>query len=404
MNLCFVCREYPPAPRTGGIGSGTRDQARALARLGHRVHVVAPAWDAPGVFDDGGVAVHRVAAPRWQLPGIARFAGQTLDRLAWSRTAAREVSRIHRAGRLDLVEAPEFAAEGLVAARRGSPPLVVRLHTPLALVRRLNGSGLSRDCRLTVRLEHAALARAAAVTAPSRAIAAACAESGYPRAATARIIPYGIDTALFRPPGEEGNGNVAEGPPLVLFAGRLEARKGVGDLARALPSIAARVPEARFAFVGADTPTAPGGLSWRECLRAEAQAAGLESRVELPGFVPREELAPWYRAARVVVAPSPFENLALVFLEALASGRPLVGCAAGAFPEVVTDRVEGRAVPPCDPQALADAVVELLEDPATAQEMGRRARRRAEDVFAWDKVAAESAELYAEVAAEGARR
>jgi glycosyltransferase involved in cell wall biosynthesis len=402
MNLCFLCREYPPAPRTGGIGSATRDQARALVRLGHRVHVVAPAWEGPGTFHDEGVLVHRVAARRWQLPGIARFVGQTLDRLAWARTAAREVGRIHGTEGLDLVEAPEFAGESVLAVRRDSPPVVVRLHTPLALVRRLNGSGLSRDCRLTVRLERAAIARAAAVTAPSRAIAAACAELGYPSAASARIIPYGIDTALFHPAAQAGNG-AGDGRPLVLFAGRLEARKGIGDLARALPSIAARVPETRFAFVGADTPTAPGNVSWRDYLTAEARAAGIENRVELPGFVPRHELAAWYRAARVVVAPSPFENLALVFLEALASGRPLVGCAAGAFPEVVTDGLDGRAVPPRDPQALADAVVGLVQDPATAEEMGRRARRRAEEAFAWDAVAAESADFYAEVA-RGSRR
>jgi glycosyltransferase involved in cell wall biosynthesis len=397
MNLCFLCREYPPAPRTGGIGSATRDQARALVRLGHRVHVVAPAWDGAGALDDDGVVVHRIAASRWQVPGIARLVGQTLDRVAWSRAAAREVARVHAAERLDLVEAPEFAAEGLAAVRRRSPPVVVRLHTPLALVRRLNGAALSRDCRLTVRLERAAVARAAAVTAPSRAIAAACAEIGYARAADARIIPYGIDTALFHPPAQAGNG-AGDGRPLVLFAGRLEARKGIGDLARALPSIAARVPETRFAFVGADTPTAPGNASWRDYLTAQARAALIEDRVELSGFVPRHELAAWYRAARVVVAPSPFENLALVFLEALASGRPLVGCASGAFPEVVTDGLEGRAVPPGDPQALADAVVGLVEDPATAEEMGRRGRRRAEEAFDWDAVAAESADFYAEVA------
>lgn len=402
MNLCFLCREYPPAPRTGGIGSATRDQTRALVRLGHRVHVVAPAWEEPGAFDDEGVVVHRVVARRWQLPGIARFLGQTLDRLAWARTAAREVGRIHGAEGLDLVEAPEFAAEGVLAVRRGSPPVVVRLHTPLALVRRLNGSGLSRDCRLTVRLERAAIAGAAAVTAPSRAISAACAEIGYARAGDARIIPYGVDTALFHPPAQAGNGAGA-GRPLVLFAGRLETRKGIGDFARALPSIAERVPEARFAFVGADTPTAPGGASWRDHLTAQTRAAGIVGRVKLPGSVPRHELADWYRAARVVVAPSPFENLALVFLEALASGRPLVGCAAGAFPEVVTDGVEGRIVPPRNPRELADAVVGLLQDPATAEEMGRRARRRAEEAFDWDAVAAESADFYAEVARETRR-
>jgi glycosyltransferase involved in cell wall biosynthesis len=390
----------------GGIASATRDQARGLVRLGHRVHVVAPAWNGPRTSPEEGVVVHRVRAGRWQVPGVARYAGQTLDRLGWSWAAARAVGRIHRDEGLDAVEAPEFAAEGFVATRRGAPLVVVRLHTPLALVRRLNGTPLSPDCRRTVRLERAAVARAAAVTAPSRAMAMACVEAGYGRrAATARIIPYGIDTTLFRPDGL----HAAEildwrGGPIVLFTGRLEARKGVGDLAEALPAIGARVPEARFAFVGADTATGPGGRSWRSVILARAREARMEARVRFAGFVPREEMPSWYRAASVVVAPSPFENLALVFLEALACGRPLVGCAGGAFPEIVTDGKEGRVVPPRDPAALAEAVVGVLEDLPGAAAMGAAARRRVVEACALERIAAQTAELYAEVASQGRRR
>ncbi|WP_181813329.1 glycosyltransferase family 4 protein [Gaiella occulta] len=384
----------------GGIASATRDQARSLARRGHRVHVLAPAWEAAGSFDDEGVLVHRLRSPGWQLPGASRLIGQSLDRLGWSRAAARAVSRLHRLERLDLVEAPEFAAEGLLAARRAAPPVVVRLHTPLALVRRLNGTPLRRDCRLTVHWERAALQAAAAVSAPSAAIAHACAEAGYgPAAAAARIIPYGVDTSLFCPDGGVAACAATAAGPLVLFPGRLEARKGVGDFASALPAIAAQVPEARFAFVGADTQTAPGGGSWQQQLIAHARAAGIEGRVQFAGFLPREQLPSWYRAASTVVAPSPFENLALVFLEALACGRPLVGCSSGAFPEAVSDGSEGRTVAPCSPQALAGAVVDLLRDPAAAAAMGRRGRQLALRRFSLERVAALTEEFYGEVIA-----
>lgn len=396
MNLCFICREYPPAPRTGGIGSATHEQARSLARLGHGVHVVAPAWDRSGVFEDEGTVVHRVPVPRSQVPGIVRYVGQTLERLAWSWAAARAVWHLDRHRGIDVVEAPEFAAEGFVASRRTHPPVVVRLHTPLALVRRLNDAPLRPDCRRTVRLERAALEQAAMVTAPSRAVAFACAAAGYGRpAASARIVPHGIDTSTFSPAPPEGPGSEE---PMVLFCGRLEARKGMGALTRALPAIAGRVPRARFVFVGADTRTAPGGRSWTEVLLVRARQAGMEDRVRVVGFVPREELPDWYRAAQVVVTPSPFEAFGLVYLEALACGRPVVGCASGAFPELVTDGCEGRVVPPKDPEALAEAVVGLLEHPAEAEAMGERARDRAEAGFALERVATQTAELYASVA------
>lgn len=409
MNLCFICREYPPAPRTGGIGSATRDQARALARLGHGVHVVAPAGTEPGTTREAGVVVHRVRVPRRRVPGIARVGGHTLDRLGWSWAAARAITALHRAEGLDVVEAPEFAAEGVVAAMIGrrAPAVVVRLHTPLALVRRLNGTPLTPDCRRTVWLERAAIGRAATVTAPSRAVAAASQAAGYGAAAgAARVIPYSVDPTVFAPDpptGGRGGSWCRSAGPLVLFPGRLEARKGIADVIEALPAVAARVPDARFAFVGADTATAPGGGSWRRRLEEQVTAAGLGHRVHITGFLPREKLPAWYRAASVVVAPSPFEALGIVYLEAMACARPVVGCAAGAFPEVVTDGCEGRAVPPHDPGALADVVVDLLEDPA-APEMGRRGRRRVLDAFAAEPIAARTAALYAEVAGGGSLR
>lgn len=398
MNLCFICREYPPAPRVGGIGFAIRDMTRALVRLGHRVYVVAPAWDGEGTSSEGGVVVHRVRAPRRQVPGIARYFGQTLERMEWSRAAAREVLRLHRSERLDLVEAPEFAAEGYGTTRLRSLPVVVRLYTPLALVRRFNGTPLTRDCRMTIRAERAALERAAGVTAMSRAIALTSGEAGYgPRAAGARVIPAGIDTVFFSP----GTPPAGLEQPLVLFPGRLEERKGIGDLLEALPKIAAAVPAAKFAFVGADTQTAPGG-SWSEEIRLLVRENSLEDRVLIAGSVRREELPDWYRRAHVVVAPSPFEAFGLVYLEAMACGRPVVGCSSGAFPEIVVDGSEGRAVSPHDPGALAGAVIDLLEDPKAAAEMGARARRRVEENFSIERAAAMTAGFYGDILARGA--
>lgn len=398
MNICFICREYPPAPRTGGIGSATRDTAHALVRLAHRVHVVAPAWEEPGTFSDAGVAVHRVRLPRWPRGEISRFAGHTLDRLVWSWAAARAVARLDRSEGIDVVEAPEFAAEAVVATRRASPPVVVRLHTPLALVRVLNGLVPTADCRRTVALERAAIGAAAAVTAPSQALAAAGAEAGYgPRAAVARIIPYGVDAEVFRPEGAAAR----DASSLVLFPGRLETRKGVGDLADALPVIAGAVPEARFAFVGADTTTAPGGVSWLGVIRAGARAAGIDDRVRFAGFVPRERMPAWYGVADVVVAPSRFEPFGIVYLEAMACGRPVVGCAAGAFPEIATDGRDGVVVPPGDAHAIAKAVIRLLEQPEDALEIGARARRRVVEGFSIETIARSTADFYESVARQG---
>jgi alpha-maltose-1-phosphate synthase len=100
----------------------------------------------------------------------------------------------------------------------------------------------------------------------------------------------------------------------------------------------------------------------------------------------------------VFVCPSEYEPLGIVNLEAMACGCAVVASDVGGIPDVVADGETGRLVPPGDERALAAAVNALIANPATAAEFGARGRRRAVAEFSWDKIAAQTAGLYAELA------
>jgi glycosyltransferase involved in cell wall biosynthesis len=164
------------------------------------------------------------------------------------------------------------------------------------------------------------------------------------------LVANGVDTSLFFPRDKAEARRafgIAQETPLVVFVGRLESAKGIGELLEAIPRVRERLPGARFALVGS------GG--WSEKLK------GLGDVVIAPGARPLAEVAKWLAASDVFTLPSWMEGTPNVVLEALASGRPAVATRVGGIPDVLPVPDAGELVPPKDPPALADALVRTLE-------------------------------------------
>jgi glycosyltransferase involved in cell wall biosynthesis len=172
--------------------------------------------------------------------------------------------------------------------------------------------------------------------------------------------------------------------PLVGVLARLQPEKGVATFLKAAPRVVERAPRARFVVAG-DGP-----------LRAELQALvgrlGLEENVRFLGFRPD----PWglIGLLDVLVVPSQTEGAPLVVLEAMTSGVPVVASAVGGIPDQVRNGVDGVLVPPGDPAALGEAVLELLEDPGLARRMGAAGRRKSATDFSHAKMLERAMEVY----------
>lgn len=148
------------------------------------------------------------------------------------------------------------------------------------------------------------------------------------------------------------------------FCGRLnDPRKNLPLLLSAFARLRDGRPWLRLSLAG-EAPAEP--------LRAEARRLGIEAAVEWRGRLSREDLLAFYRALELFVIPSQQEGLGIVGLEAMATGRPVVSTRCGGPADFVVPGETGALVEQ-DPAALADALGALLDDPAGAEAMGRRA-------------------------------
>ena len=171
---------------------------------------------------------------------------------------------------------------------------------------------------------------------------------------------------------------------IVLSVGRMTDQKGYPCLAEAAVRIVARRPDAYFVWVG-DGPR-------RIELQRYVARLGLVDRVCFAGE--RSDVPDILVASDIFVLPSLFEGLPLVVLEAMAAGLPVVGTRVCGMTEAVLDGVTGRLVAPADPDALACAIAEVLEQPGMAAEWGASGRSRVLREFAATRMAKETAALY----------
>jgi len=127
-------------------------------------------------------------------------------------------------------------------------------------------------------------------------------------------------------------------------------------------------------------------------LEAQAAALGITAQVRFTGF--RRDILELMQSFEIFVLASYLEGLGTATLDAMALGKPVVATHAGGIPEVVQDRVTGLLVPPCDPQALADALSYLLHHPEQGETFGAAGRKRVEQHFTVAQMAGNTLQVY----------
>ena len=175
--------------------------------------------------------------------------------------------------------------------------------------------------------------------------------------------------------------------PTIGVVGRLRSEKGQRTILAALPRVLQDVPAAKLLVVG-DGPD-------RGALERLAAELGVAANVRWTGHVAPERVPELYTAMDVLAVPSRYEAFGLVAAEAMAMSLPVVGTATAGLSEVIVPGETGLLVPPEDPFALANAVLELLREPARARAMGERGSERAGACFSRERYEREILETYA---------
>ena len=367
MRIALVSQAYPPETGGGGISTQTHAKAHGLASLGHDVHVISHSTDAERhEYWDKQVHVTRVPGFDAHLPIHTEPVGW----LTYSSQVAAAIAELHAASPLDLVDFPEYGAEGYVHLLNRTEwnriPTVLHLHGPLVMLAHTIGwpEVDSEFYRASSHMEGTCVRLADAVLSSSRCSADWCARHYGLDADEVPVIHAGIDTESFRPldvPKDDS--------PTVVFVGKLVANKGVGDLVNACARLAGEFPGLRLRMIAGNDDAAEKGL------REQADRAGCPGLPEFAGFVNQAQLPMHLSRAHVFAAPSHYEGgPGFVYLEAMGCGLPVVACSGSGASEAVVDGHTGMLVPPGDVDALAGALRQLLADPAARSAMGRRGR------------------------------
>jgi glycosyltransferase involved in cell wall biosynthesis len=279
-------------------------------------------------------------------------------------------------------------AQRALALARGEARLIVAGHpnlAPVAAAARLTASRartivLSHGVEVwqaLAPLRRSALVRADVVCAPSRDTARRLHDVQGVPPAKIRVLPWALDPEFAGAAAEPDERTASR---VILTVARLDtadAYKGVDVLIGAVARLREAVPGILLEIAGDGDD--------RPRLEELARRIGAGDSVAFLGTLERAALLDCYRRCDIFALPSGGEGFGLVFLEAMAFGKPVVGGLDGGTPDVVSDGETGLLVPHGDVARLADALSRLLHDPRLRQQMGRRGRERVEKYFLFER-------------------
>lgn len=408
MRIAIMSREYPPHTGWGGIATFKYHLAQGLRTIGHDVEVFSLSGDGVSRSQvENGIMVHRVTVHdhahterliRECDNGSLSDIHKCLPHFRYVVNAAlslwRKFDEIHERNRFEVLDAPELFADSMFVSVKRDVPHVIRLYTPHAkfIAEHLHNIDRSLDHEMVAMLERFAMYACDVITSPSNDLAQWVADDlGY-RVEDIPIVRDPIDCNIFNPDGPKAF--TADDKIKILFVGRLEERKGVHDLVDAIPNVVSQHPNAHFYFLGADTNTGPNGTSVLAELKRRLATTRSSDAVTFISAVPHLEVPNYMRAADICVVPSLYDNSPFTSIEALASGKPVIGTAAGGTPEYVIHEKVGLIVPARDARSLGNAINELAGNKEKRERLGRAAREWAVTEYSRERIAIETIEIY----------
>jgi phosphatidylinositol alpha-mannosyltransferase len=366
-----ICAPYDLG-RAGGVNTVIRAQAHALRRLGHEVCVFG-ATSAP--LHDGDVSLGSC---------VSIVVGDTetgfgIDPRSWW-----TVKRLLRDRRFDVIHMhePLMPLPSWFVLRQADVPVVATFHTHREQGHRWYPKYKWLFDPLMARVH----VRLAGSDAAKRTVAAHF-SGDY------EIVPNSIDVARFAAPAPRPDSMPADRRH-VLYVGRIEPRKGVDRLVRAMAPVRDRIAGIRLVIVG-DGPDRPAVESLARELGVSVVFAGRVSDGDLPAY---------YQAADVVCSPAlGDESFGLVLLEAMAAGRPIVATNIAGYAELLGPAHCARLAAADDPASLAGELCAVLEHPELARTLGEQAAIAAQQ-YDWRVIAQRLEEIYRDAIAGRPRR
>jgi D-inositol-3-phosphate glycosyltransferase len=400
MRISMVSEHASPLAVLGGVDAGGQNVhvaalARKLADRGHQVTVYTRRDDPdlpPEVLLAPGVLVRHLDA------GPAEYVAKD-ELLPFVPALADGLVAAWEEERPDVVHShfwmSGLAATAAVRALPGPQIPVVHTYHALGVVKRRQQGSADTSPADRVELE-------ARLGQDVDVVVATCSDEAFELKAMGvpagkiSVAPCGVDFTVFTPAGpaeERGDRH------RIAVVGRMVPRKGMGLAISALGLLAEQGrDDVELLVVGG--PGGPDDLvgdAEARRLMELAASSGVADRVTFRGPVPQAELPKVLRSLDAVICAPWYEPFGITALEAMACQVPVIAAAVGGLIDSVVDQVTGLHVPPRDPAAIAAAVEQILDHPQESSALGRAGRRRVRTLYSWDRVASETARVYADV-------
>ena len=366
MRIVYLNQSYPPM--ISGAAIVVERLAKLMAARGHSVLVIAASDKGKGyISEKGNLRVVRLASITNPKRSHQRFTPGPFGRIA------REIVAFHP-DIIHLHDVLSFGIAGLRVGRRAKIPVVATIHQlPWFICAYLPSfPGLKPTIEKVLWLYSRWLnQRCERMIVPTTTISKTIeAQAGF----STTVISNGVDLDCFRTNCDHPRDvsylyrllGLEPEKPIILHVGRLDVDKCVELVIRAAAMAMERV-DSQLLVVGDG--------KCRKALMDLANCLGIGGRSYFPGFLnPKTEIPAVYRMASVFTTASEIETQGLVLLEAMASELPVVATNSTCLPEIIKNDLNGYLVPPGDVTAISNRLVDILNDPAKARQMGKTGR------------------------------
>ena len=384
LHIVLVNQGYPPE-QTDGNARHNGVLAEELARRGHAVYVVARAESGKDktVEFRNGVWLYR-HQPKRLVRAVTGF-GRADDQIAHAKSVYNTVKEIKDKHGIDVILVPIWDVEGLAILKHKLAPTILSLMSPLKKVVETQWFGVDEPSyEITYEFEKYCVLNADAVMPISNNIKQTIGDLydiNWKKVETrvpVRMIPLGVNDQFV----DEGKVSNHSGDEVrLLYVGRFERRKGIDLLLEALPKLMSKHKELKVDLIGDKTLVDEHGTSYFTEFENKYKKEPWFKRINAPGFVSEEELAASYKNCDIFVAPSRYESFGQIYIEAMASGKAVIGTRVGGIPEVVEDGVNGLLIKNEDAYDLEIKLEKLIANKDLRDKMGEQSRKIIKEKF-----------------------
>lgn len=387
MHICFVCREYPPSLRGGGIASYIKEVAHGLHDAGHRVTVIAASDDTrlSSDEDDEEVRVIRLSGGDFLIPQVEGNSLLKKFRMFYRFYSYRKSIRemILKLGDVDVIEVPEYGAESYFLSDL-KVPVVLRLHTPTLFDRNNLGvtkyRGVRKIFAWTGGKELMLIRKAKYISSCSRALAKWTADNIGINIESIKVIYNPVSLPEDSTIKQKKCNRIS-----IVFVGTISDVKGCGDLLEAGKILSEKNLSLDIYLYG----------------KMGVYAQTLEEKgkdypwFHVMGKVNREDVFDIYRNATIVCFPSWWDNMPMVCLEAMGVGAVVLGSSSGGMSEIIEDGVSGFLVQPKQPIELSNCLWRVINmSDGDKLIVSKNAKRRIWETFSMDVIVKQMVDYY----------